>query len=173
MEKVNYKPKQSQYSFKKYLGKIKGTNQKVFLGGFVWDCGWYWAGGYLGNKDMHTHFDSCFLETPDYRGHSLGDFSAQSLSNGCAVWEDLDKFLDDAQYMSSAWWRIKDLYKQFYTLKNCAEVFQFGGNCTSDDRNPKEINYDMAMSINAHIESVIIPEIIKVLELGQINTKDD
>lgn len=154
------------HQFKVYLGRTKNCHSDdVYLNGFSWECGWYWGGGYVGNKNFHTHFDSCFLKVPDYRGHSLGNFTPQNLSNGCAVWEDLSKFLDDAQFTDKEWWRIKDLYKQFYSLRAAAETFQYGGNCTSEGRNPDEINKDMANKINEHIEQVIIPEIKKALKL--------
>jgi len=149
------------------LGYIKDTREPIFLYDFSWDCGWYWGGGYIGNNNLHCHFDGCFLDVPDYRGHSLGDFSPKNLSNGCAIWEDLSRFLDNAQFTSREWWRIKDLFKQFYTLRDAAEVFQYGGNCTSGGRNPAEINPCMASMINSHIKNVIIPEIRKITGLDK------
>jgi len=154
------------HKFKIYLGRTKDSSKEfVYLNGFSWDCEWYWGGGYISTKSMHTHFDGCFLNVPDYRGHSLGDFTPQNLSNGCAVWEDLDKFLDDAQFTDKEWWRIKDLYKQFYSLREAAETFQYGGHCTSEGRNSSEINKEMADKINEHIEQVLIPEIKKALKV--------
>lgn len=164
------------YKFKVYLGKLKDTKptEYVYLNGFTWSCGWYWGGGYITTKHMHTHFDSCFLDPVDPRGHSLGNFvspwtkmeeNSKEVSNGCSIWEDLDFFLDDAQFTADEWWRIKDLYKQFYILQDCAEIFQYGGNCTSKKRQPEEIDKEKAKMINSHIESVIIPEIIKALKI--------
>jgi hypothetical protein len=164
------------------LGNLKGTLEPVYLEDFSWDCDWYWGGGYVGNKNFHTHFDGCFLDVVDSRGHSLNSRGATFLDpwqkvpeycdekkvarlrNGASVWEDLDFFLDNAQYTSDQWWRIKDLFKQFYTLRNAAEVFQHGGHCTSKGRTPAEINKDMAASINKHIETVVITEIRKALD---------
>lgn len=166
-DSMKYQPKQNKYSFKVLLGRTKGNHSEpVYLEGFSWDCNWYWGGGYLGNRNFHTHFDSCFLDTLDYRGHSLGNFTPQNMSNGCSIWENLSFFLDDASYTESEWWRIKDLYKQFYTLKKAAEVFQYGGHCTSANHNPTEINQTMANQINDHIENVIIPEIMKALKVN-------
>jgi hypothetical protein len=141
-----------------YLGNLKGNHpEAIYLEDFTWDCGWYWGGGYVGNRNMHCLFDGCFLEVPDHRGHSLGAFTPKNISNGCSVWEKLSTFLDNAQYNENQWWRIKDLFKQFYALKEAAEVFQHGGHCTSDKRDPREINKDMAAALNKHIETVIIP----------------
>jgi hypothetical protein len=153
------------------LGIVNG--EKEYLIEPSWDCGWYWGGGYLSSRSMHTHFNSCFLDIPDIRGHSLGNFvtpwdrkkDAVVISNGCSVWEDITTFLDDVPgYLTGKnWWRIKDLYKQFYRLRDAAEVFQYGGHCTSDGRTEAEINHEMAARINGHIELVIIPEIIRCI----------
>ena len=166
------------YNFKVYLGTLKNDTTRVYLEGFKWECNWYWSGGIISTRDMWTHFDGCFLNPPDPRGHPLGSFydpwtippdyvkreNIKRISNGASIWENLSFFLDDVpEYLEKNWWRIKDLFKQFYCLKDAAEAFQHGGHCTSDNRNPKEINLDMADKINGHIETVIIPELMKAL----------
>ena len=175
--------KRENFPFKVYLGATKkelyGEARSIFLEGFSWDCGWYWGGGYIGNKDMHCHFDGCFLDTPDIRGHPLGNFVTPwtvpnkymenspkvIISNGCSVWEGLETFLDNSpEHLRRNWWRIKDLYKQFYIFQKAAEAFQYGGNCTSTGRTEAEINKEMEDKINDHIQAVIIPEIIKALK---------
>jgi len=160
-----------------YLGKTKGPRpERIYLRDFSWDCDWYWGGGYIGNKNFHTHFDGCFLNRPDSRGHSLGPFydpwtkapehvkDPQVISNGASVWESLDFFLDDAQYDKDQWWRIKDLFKQFYAMRAAAEVFHLGGHCSSKGRTEKETNPFMEAVLNKHIETVIIPAIRKALD---------
>jgi hypothetical protein len=156
----NYKPK-SDHCFKVYLGTAKGIG-RIYLNGFEWACGWYWSGGWIGNRGFGSHFDACFLDVADHRGHPLvGD---KAMSNNCAIWENLDFFLSDCpEHLVKNWWRIKDLYKQFYTLKAAAEVFQHGGHCDSSPRNPDELNQEQANKLNEHIETVLIPEIIKAV----------
>lgn len=168
--------------FKVLLGYTKkaqyGERRPIYLTGFSWDYGWYWGGGYIGNKDLHTHFDGCFLGCPDSRGHSLGSFydpwtpagkytteeNIKRMKNGAAVWEDLEFFLDDVpEHIAKNWWRIKDLYKQFYAYKEAAECFRHGGHCTSEGRKPEELVPGMADAINKHIETVIIPAITEAL----------
>lgn len=164
---------------KTYLGRTKDGTDKVFLEDFSWDCGWYWGGGYIGNNNFHCHFDGCFLDVPDERGHPLGRFTTPwnekakvkgyvVLRNGCAIWEGIETFLNDVpEHIKNNWWRIKDLFKQFYTLKNAAEVYQYGGRCSDKGRTEKEINKKMANAINKHIEKVIIPEIRKVCQFPE------
>ena len=165
-----------------YLGKTKkeryGASEPVYLEDFKWECGWYWSGGYIGNRNFHAHFDGAFLDVPDSRGHSLGRFfdpwtilpeylkkrDVSIIRNGASLWESLSFFLDEAQYNVGEWWRIKDLFKQFYVLKEAAEVFQYGGHMTSEGRSEGEINKKMAGMINKHIETVLIPEIRRVLD---------
>lgn len=157
-----------------YLGKTKpefGKSELIFLYDFEWSCGWYWSGGSIGNKHFHCHFDDCFLKAPDPRGHPLGDFvtpwnateKATIIHNGGSIWENLSTFLDEPKFDQDQWWRIKDLFKQFYILRDAAEVFQYGGHCTSAGRIEKEINPDMVKQINLHIQNVIISEIRKIV----------
>ena len=163
-----------------FLGTTKpefdGRARRIYLHDFSWDCGWYWAGGYLGNNSCHFHFDGAFLNGIDERGHPLGNFvspwknlkkhesGVKVVRNGASVWEDIETFLDGVpKHISENWWRIKDLFKQFYTLRDAAEVFLYGGHCTSDGRTKAEINPKKAAAINKHIETVIIPEIRKIV----------
>lgn len=183
--KIKYQPKNKSYDFKIFLGRLKNRpindpSGRVYLGGFSWDCDWYWGGGGISTTNIWTHFDGCFLDCPDSRGHSLGHFfdpwtkipdylkkeDVQIMCNGGAVWENLDFFLDNVnKAVADNWWRIKDLYKQFYALREAAAILQSGGHCTNEGRNPAEINYKLAARINQHIEEVIIAEIVKTLEI--------
>ncbi len=142
-----------------YLGKTKGANpQSIWLSDFFWACGWYWSGGGVGNHNSHSHLDNNFLAVAHKDGHHFGGYAAKPY-NGCYVWEPLSFFLDDAQYTENQWWRIKDLFRQFYAYKAAAEAFQYGGHCISTGRTEAEIVPEMAKSLNLHIEKVIIPAI--------------
>jgi hypothetical protein len=140
---------------KKYylLGIRKKDNKKVWLEDFSWDCDWYWGGGYIeiftsNNPETardiqeHTHFNILFLENPFYSW--IDYFKASTLKE------------DEI-------WRLLDLMKQFYVLRDCAEVFQYGGHI-STERTKEEINLEMAKKINEHIEKVIIPLVRKIFE---------
>jgi len=162
MEQNNKIFKFKNFPFQAYLGIDRKTGYKIYLNGFSWDCNWYYGGGYLSyykgkslndnNMMIHTHFNIVFLD-------SIIEY------NKSALWFNLSDIVNDAQFNSNEWRRIKDLYKQFYVLKEAAEVFKYGGNCTSQGRNEKEINLDMYSNINKHLQDVIIQEIIKVLKV--------
>jgi len=164
MIQEKYRTGFKNYPFKVYLGKCKDTGYKIYLNGFSWDCGWYYDGGYLSYYNVigrpalqiHTHFDIVFLkkETKDKNGYKR-----------TAVWHNLTDIVGDAKFNNNEWWRIKDLYKQFYILRNCAEIFQYGGHCTGYKRSKREIRPVMAYKINKHIENNIIREIKKALRV--------
>ena len=166
-----------------YLGKTKfEPRENVCLENFKWQCNWYWGGGYVGNKNFHCHFDGCFLKKINHYYHPLGNFkplgsqreNAIIVKSNSAIFEPISTFLDNVpEHIENNWWRIKDLYKQFYALKQAAEVFQYGGHCTTSGRKPEEINLDMAKQINQHLQYVIIPEIMRVCQFGTEDEIDE
>jgi len=135
---------------KGFLLGVDHNNNYIYMRDFSWDCGHYWAGGYLTNcykntrPSGHYHFDSTFLKGAD----------------------SFDKYRDNLKWSTlndKEIWRLLDLMKQFYTLKQSAEVFQYGGHYTSYGRTKEEIVPHMSEAINKHIESVIIPQIKDLL----------
>ena len=139
---------------KGFLLGATNNGDYIYLSDFSWDCGWYWGGGYLKyhyknhrGYNTHTHFDSVFL-----KGASMIDVVRNTFK-----WSTLTE---------EEWYRLSDLMIQFYSLKKSAEVFRHGGNYTSKGRNEKELNKDLANTINNHISDVIIEEVYKVLTEG-------
>lgn len=133
-----------------YLGEHKDLG-KLWLEDFKWNCGWYWGGGYIGNKDLHMHFK-------------------YFLNLGCNDTTFGYELLSETKITESQWWRLLDLFKQFYAYKEAAECFQYGGYMTTDGRKDAEISKPMASMINKHIETVIISEIrelCKIIEEGR------
>ena len=82
--------------------------EKIYLTSHTWDCDWYWGMGYIGNKDIHTHFNSEFLSNNDYLSEHI-----------------------ESVFTDSEWWVIRDLFKQAYALKECAAVYRHGGHQTT------------------------------------------
>ncbi len=103
-----------------YIGKVKKdwkgnernyvAGEKLYLSKHSWDCDWYWGMGYIGNKDLHTHFDSTFLNgSPDVAS----------------------QIFDDQQFTDNEWWVIRDMFIQAYALKKAAAIYRHGGHQTT------------------------------------------
>lgn len=122
-----------------HLGRLKsdaGTyadGENIYLTKHQWDCGWYWAFGYLGNKNCHFHFDS-LLENHKYASEIFSDTN-----------------ISDAD-----WWVIRDFFKQAYALKAAAETYRYGGHQTTRQgitdilKSPEK-----AAILNADLEKVL------------------
>lgn len=122
-----------------YLGKLKndagtfGAGEPIYLSKHSWDCGWYWGFGYLGNRNLHFHFDS-LLDNSKYAS---------------------DLF-EDPKVSNNDWWVIRDLFVQAYALKKAAEVYYYGGHQTSRKGVTDLIKDDtMVRRLNADLEKVL------------------
>jgi len=125
------------------LGVKDGRTE--YLYDFSWDCDWYWGGGYVGNKHFHHHFDHL-------------------VSGNINMFDGFKRYYDSTKLSDEQLWRLCDLMKQFYSHRESADCFQWGGGYTSSDRNHEEINPELAKSLNEQIEKYIIPEVRKLLK---------
>lgn len=89
----------------KILLYVTHENEKIYLTKHLWNCGWYWSLGYLGNKDCHFHFNSLF---------SKGFINIEKEFKDCA--------LTQQQFD-----HVVDMFKRCYALKSAAEVYVYGG----------------------------------------------
>lgn len=109
--------------------------EKIFITKHSWDCSWYFGFGYIGNKNIHTHFREVFLKD---------------------VFKSVNECFSKTKITESEWWLLKDLFKQAYTLKECAEVYQYGGHMTSDCKKSYVINdRHTANLLNKDLETVL------------------
>jgi len=141
-------------SKKKWFIGVSSYGGREYLEDFSWDCGWYWGGGYLGNSRLHHHVDG------------IGAYENINMFDAFKKYFDKSLALTDNQL-----WRFCDLFKQFYAYKQAAECFRHGGHYTSDGRNPEELQPLMADAVNNHIKFVIIPEIRKLMDEVENNSK--
>lgn len=95
-------------SEKIFLG-IDTDNEKIFLSKHEWACKWYWSFGWLGNRNLHFHMDA-YLDGKHFA---------------------IEKVFLSTKITSKEWWIILDLFKQAYSLKDTAAVYQYGGHLTS------------------------------------------
>lgn len=117
-----------------------GDGEAVYLTKHSWDCGWYWSFGYLGNSNCHFHFDS-LLHIKDGKGG--------------IKYEPKDLFLD-TKIGAKDWWIMRDLFVQAYALKNCSEVYRYGGHQTSVPGTTDVImDKEMVRRINTDLEKVL------------------
>ena len=145
------------------LGKQKdGTYLWVEEPSF--DCGWYWGGIYLhtysNNRQptrsvdlsSHTHFDSEFLDKGNCYDSFMANFSETVL---------------DKQEI----WRLLELCRTFYTLKDAASLFMKGSSWIS-----KNDCYDVIKDQNVYEEivKVKIPAVLEAILklLGGTKTKE-
>lgn len=106
----------------------------IYLTKHVWDCGWYWAFGYIGNRDLHTHFDSAFLTEET----------------------NVNNIFSDTKLSQNTWWVLRDLFIQAYALKKCAEVYRNGGYQTHAAGVTDIIrNKELEVTINADLKKVL------------------
>lgn len=150
--------KRKEHAFGKDI-YLLGTNQegeKVWLEAPTWDCNWYWGFGYLetytNNNDpqfakdisSHLHFDSTIGKQENGKhAHHLHDLEWQE----CTLSE-------------SESWKLSDLMKQFYVLKDAAAIFRSGnahisggGDCGTKD-----------LQLENHINKILLPVIFKEIE---------
>jgi len=117
------------------LGKnIDG--EYVWLEGAKWDCNWYWGFGYIetytNNKNphlsrdisSHSHWDSSIIGKHDYYDSEKSCFRLSS---------DYVHHLNDSPKMAETTlteaesWKLAELMKTFYTLREAAEMYHMGG----------------------------------------------
>ena len=138
-----------EYAKKTYLGIVDG--EKMYLSAPSWDCGWYWGFGYLGNRNCHYHVDGLMKDTDLYTGFK-------------------DHFGDSFIIKESDIWTIAELFKTFYTLKECAEVLGRGGShYTANPISEIITNKSEVERINNVVLPAIFDEIYKVIERNADN----
>lgn len=128
------------------LGKLKNDagacadGENVWLSKHEWQCDWYWAFGYLGNKNCHFHFDS-LLYIKDNKGSVK--YTASDL-------------FESTNITDNQWWVIRDLFVQAYALKKAAEVYRYGGHQSTLAGVTDLIkDADMAKRLNADLEKIL------------------
>ena len=133
---IEKEEKQEEYK-KIKIGVVDG--QDIYLSPPSWDCGWYWGWGYLGNRNCHYH-----LDTLDKRI----DFKTA-----------IDNHFGSSYIVSiEERWKVSELFKSFYALKEIAKVYNRGGVHLNDNpckeliKNKKEVK---------RINQVLLPAIFK------------
>ncbi len=112
-----------------YLGSIDGESLSITK--HSWDCEWYFGFGYIGNKNLHTHFDTTFINTGYTRP-------------------------DDCNFSEHDWYVICDYYRTAYALKEAYEVYYRGNSHVTSLSNVTSLkDSDMADRLKADQEKIL------------------
>jgi hypothetical protein len=111
--------------------------EKIYIEKHNWDCGWYWGFGYLSDQfnTIHCHADQFINQL---------------------LWHDKNQVFEKSIFKNNdQFWIFKDLLKQAYTLKECAEIYQYGGHCITNEKTEIIRNKRKARSINRDLSKVL------------------
>ena len=124
-----------------YLGKVKDSfqnhiihNEHIFLTRHEWQCGWYWAFGYIGNSHIDTHFENTLLHKNEIKGIFVTPL-----------------------YTQNDWCIIQELFARAYSLKKAADIYHYGnaGIAASLQCGPSIKRPEIEVIINNDLEGVL------------------
>ena len=129
-------------SDKIFLGTMDGTgdNGRIYLTKHKWDCDWYWAFGYLGNRACHFHIDSLF-HAAKYEYDA--DFT------------NIDYHFESTWITQENCWIIRDLFIQAYALRKASDAYVHGGHQTSDAEPYRIKSETMVSHINDDLATLL------------------
>ena len=155
-----YMKKQVKKAFGKnvYLLGADKEGTYYWLEEATWDCGWYWGAGYVetytNNKypersrdiESHQHFDVLFLKGPE-------------------MCKDMfDEFFNETPLNDGEKWKLLELMKTIYTLKEYSEVVYRGGsNITSNSLMEAIKSEEEYNRINKTVLPQLFEEVYKIL----------
>lgn len=147
-----------------YLGKAE-DGDNYWLQEPTWDCDWYWGLGYLAvftnncasapikarDLQLHTHFDSIFLDRPEDPSLPRDAYSR------------FIEFFSECVLTKNEVWTLLELMTSCYTLRKAADMFHIGG--AHFTTNPVAELKDIGMweKINKELLPKIFLEITKLL----------
>jgi hypothetical protein len=155
MQNLNYQRKQERVFF----GVNKQTKESIYLTLPEWQCDWYWALGWMGNRNCHYHLknyaekDRVFKEGDKYH-------LVRENRNMCMY----DALLEDYELnpaIKERLWEFCDLILSAYALKKAAEVIGRGGYHYTETSAKNDI---MDKEMVDNINNVKLPAIFKALE---------
>lgn len=137
-----------------YLGKgTDGLN--YWLEAPSWDCGWYWGFGYVetytNNKNpeaardirSHQHFDGLFLKRD--------------------IFNSFVNFLETPLTEKEVW-KLLELMKEFYTLREAAELLGRGGAHITESPVKEAIKQtEIAEKINKELIPAVTVAVLEIL----------
>jgi hypothetical protein len=125
---------------KLYLGRLRDNQElggeAIYLSKHSWDCSWYWGMGYIGNKNLHTHFDSTFLQ-------------------GKTKY-DITEVFSSTRLNQRNWWTILEMFSSAYRLKEVADLYYTGGSHITTNLCKNRLqDKELAARLNKDLEEVL------------------
>jgi hypothetical protein len=162
--------KQKSHAFGKdvYLLGTDSDGIRYWLEHPKWDCGSYWGFGYAETYQRNAMPD----KAKDIQSHEHIDTSFTGKCDGDEYVHNIYdcKTLSSVTFTKKEGWVLSDLFSQFYTLKNTAEIFKNGNsNLTMEAHSEliqdlpmvKRINELMIPDITSRIIEILTPKSIK------------
>lgn len=150
--------KQKFHAFKKdvYLLGEDENGTRYFLEAASWDCGWYWGFGYIESYTNNKRPDLA----RDIESHEHAD---KFMSEWFTEWNGSKPRLSRTTFTEKEGWELSELLKQYYILRESAELFHNGGAhvTTSEVTHKRE---DLAKEINEQMLPKVFERIYQILE---------
>lgn len=124
-----------------------------------WDCGWYWGFGYIETYQENRSPE----KARDIDCHSHADnFMCEYFTE----WNGSKPILKESTFSEKEGWKLSELFRRFYTLKEAAGMFGRGGchvSGTSEDLKrvewAKEINEKLIPQTTSEILNILTPKV--------------
>lgn len=138
-----------RFGKKYYLLGVNQDNEKVWLEQGHFDCDWYWGVGYVEifNKyytdiEMHSHFDSMFLQKNIYNSY-------------------IDYFKEITLQKNEVW-QLLELMQTIYTLRKTSDMIHSkGSHITSNEKEKEIFNNEYYNILYKRINDEEIPALLK------------
>ena len=133
------------------LGKDK-EGVYYWLESASWDCDWYWGFGYV---ETYTN-NKCPDKAKDINSHQ--HFNGLFFNKNKNGYNEFKDFFEETTLSDDELWKLLELMKSFYILKDCAELLHLGGAhytenpCKNIIKNEEEEN---------RINKIVLPAIFK------------
>ncbi len=153
-----------KFTKKIYFGKLKDSNERIYLSAPSWDCDWYWGFGYLGNANCHFrlsgyqtknhHFtlkDDSFKFITEHRNKNMYNCLLEDYNLNPKIKDNL--------------WVFCELIQTFYALKETTEVLGKGGShYTNNPIKELILNKDEVARINKTVLPALFDSLYEILK---------
>lgn len=116
-----------------------------------WDCSWYWGFGYIQGYRLNQVGD---------KFHESHQHADKFLSEWFTEWNGSDPILKQTTFTEAEGWKLTELLRQFYVLRESADLFYRGN--THCSPNGLESLKDLKLAEN--INKVLMPKVFKQIE---------